>query len=91
MAQFSGIRCDGCEVVKKQSNHWALAEVLDDSTGKHLFFWAWNDELATAPGILHLCGAGCANKVLSRVFHAWQDVPAMAEITADPKDQARPG
>lgn len=79
MARFSGIRCDGCEVEKKESNHWALAKAVDDGGSKSLCFWAWDDGIAATPGILHICGAGCANKVLSKVFHAWQEPVAEAK------------
>lgn len=64
---FSGYKCDECEVVKQVSNHW----VIGRSDAHGIVFRPWSDELATKSEVLHICGPGCAAKVLSKAIEGW--------------------
>ena len=62
-------QCDECGVQKKESNHWVLAFV---NTERALNFWPWSDDV---PDAIHLCGEGCAAKVLSKQVASWKLQP----------------
>ena len=62
-------QCDECGVHKKESNHWVLAEI----DGISMRMTPWDEFIATAPHPpLHLCGEGCAAKVLSKQIASWK-------------------
>jgi hypothetical protein len=65
--KIHGYQCDECGVQKQQSNHWVIARTIDRS----LAFTPWDEHTATSPAAIHLCGSGCAAKVLSKVVHEW--------------------
>jgi hypothetical protein len=56
--------CDMCGDTKRPSNGWWVAMVgpVDD----RLKIGPWNSLTATEEGAVHLCGAGCAHKLLDR-------------------------
>jgi hypothetical protein len=54
--------CDICNITRAQSNHWRLVSI--DSNGFHMH--DWSDSKAKRKGIKHLCGEGCALKMLSK-------------------------
>jgi hypothetical protein len=64
---FSGYKCDECEVMKQVSNHWVIGLI----SGNEILFYPWNDVAADAPQRLHICGPGCAAKVLSKAIEGW--------------------
>lgn len=69
MAVAQKIICDVCETEKKQSNHWILYLRARGST---ISFSPWSDELFRNEATGHLCGAGCASKLLSGDVERWQ-------------------
>lgn len=76
MAQSKIYNCDECGVQKMESNHW----VLFFEANKQLTIVPWQDNLATGAYAVHLCGAGCAAKVLSKQVHEWSLQPVVALV-----------
>jgi hypothetical protein len=68
--KIQAYQCDECGVQKKESNHWVLAFV---STVGGLNFWPWSD--ISDSRAIHLCGEGCAAKVLSKQIASWKLQP----------------
>lgn len=76
MAKFEGFKCDECQTEKKISNHWIIGFVRD----RQINLIPWQDDMARQSGdAIHLCGAGCVAKVVSREIHAWQEPVAEAK------------
>lgn len=59
--KIASYKCDECGVQKQESNHWVICLHRN-----WLEFWPWSEEMAIKSGFLHLCGEGCAAKVLSK-------------------------
>jgi len=67
--------CDECGAVKQQSNHWVLAwssERLGRHVGRHVSFVPWLADATDRDSLIHLCGEGCAAKVLSKAIAGWK-------------------
>ena len=62
--------CDICSVRKEESNHWLF--VVADFEG--IRFYPWINADADEPELKHLCGIGCANKLLSQTVEGWSVV-----------------
>ena len=60
--------CDICGVRKEESNHWLLAYIYPTAVS----FTGWQIE-SIEGGVdeKHLCGIGCANKLLSQTVESW--------------------
>lgn len=69
-------QCDECGVQKKESNHWVIAFVSTDRAN----FYPWAE--GAHPDVLHLCGEGCAAKVLSKQVASWKLQQAREEVKA---------
>jgi hypothetical protein len=67
MAVLRSYQCDECSVTKQESNHWVLIFPRD----RQLNIVPWQDNLASGAYAVHLCGAGCAAKILSKQIHEW--------------------
>ena len=69
---INGYACDICGIEKKESNHWLLAHIYPTD----ISFTDWQVE--TNEGFVkftkHLCGIGCANKLLSQTVESWSAV-----------------
>jgi hypothetical protein len=74
MAGIQTWQCDECGVKKEASNHWVII-MADERTFTMV---PWRDDLASRGRPTHLCGAGCAAKVMSRVIGSWQRASAEA-------------
>lgn len=70
MAATKGYVCDGCGEPRKPSNHWIVALVQ----GTGVAFYVWDDEMLRDGDVAykHLCGAGCASKLLSTTIECWR-------------------
>jgi len=64
MRQPESYTCDACALVRGPGNHWILHFPGDDK--KSPLFTEWNNEEAIISG--HVCGRGCASKLLDRWF-----------------------
>lgn len=73
MAQVKSYQCDECSVTKQESNHWVLIYAHD----RQMNIVPWQDNLARDHRVLHLCGAGCAAKILSKQIHDWSLQPVV--------------
>jgi hypothetical protein len=67
--KIAGYTCDECGVQKQQSNHWLIGLAK-----QWMEFWPWDEVMASRPEYLHLCGEGCAAKVLSKQIASWKEV-----------------
>lgn len=68
-------KCDYCERLKGETNHWWLA--VHNSAprwarnpDKGLLLLPWDEEGAKLPGVKHICSEQCASKALSRFMAA---------------------
>jgi hypothetical protein len=71
-AQGNGMKietyqCELCPAVKQQSNHWLLALVY----GAAVHFYPWDADVPDRDELKHICGQGCAAKLLSQTIEAW--------------------
>lgn len=62
--------CDGCGKIKGDANKWLLGYdfLLLNPKGSDVSFFgvaAWSDNAAYRRGVLHLCGDGCMQKMMS--------------------------
>src|SRR5262249_10601229 len=66
MAQLPNpYRCDGCGVLKGETNHWWYAASTLNAAGvAEWWIRQWNSD-AESPAVIHLCGTECAIKKLS--------------------------
>ena len=71
MPLISQIICDGCQAVKKQTNHWYTLVIKDNEQACLRPMAASPAELfkADAVGIQYLCGRRCVAEALDR----WMD------------------
>ena len=60
-------KCDYCDRLKGETNHWWLAAHKPD---KGLLLTPWDWEGAKLPGVKHICSEQCASKALSRFMAA---------------------
>ena len=70
--------CDICGVRKEESNHWLLALTVHvvfapvEDLGPVVSFHPWDENHVHSFGYMkHLCGIGCANKLLSQTVESW--------------------
>lgn len=61
--------CDSCGTPRTPSNHWLMANIK--YTRIEVMPWE-EGTAATDETILHLCGEGCAAKILSRQVSTWR-------------------
>lgn len=75
MAQQTTYTCDECGKQRGDANHWWLAtflsnvqiEYASDFDREHgMAFAKWSEEGSRQPHAFHLCGNGCATKLLSK-------------------------
>ncbi len=73
MAWTESYHCDVCNKAKSEaSGDWWLAwmdqmQVVPDDTPQPMLKMAgWNLILAHSPGVMHLCGARCAQTLMDR-------------------------
>lgn len=71
MATVTTYRCDVCQKLKGQSNHWFRGLIIDG--GKRFWLHVWDAPMVISPsqGIpegdeVHLCGLGCAMKFMEQ-------------------------
>lgn len=74
MAQTSNYTCDVCGVTRGPENHWLIS--TSNEFGITVYPWAsmlaLTDHAAIDPkDIKHLCGQGCASKLLSQTVEGW--------------------
>jgi len=55
-------RCDYCQNLKGEANHWWLRALNADQ----FVVLAWDPILADADGYEHICSGSCATKALSK-------------------------
>lgn len=60
MSSMSTYLCDVCGKQKESSNHWWIAYV-DGGFG----LWSWDKGFPDKSSAIHLCGEGCAVKMMS--------------------------
>lgn len=68
--KIQSYQCDECGVVKQKSNHWVVGYA--SGAAGAIYFWPWSEDAASGEAI-HLCGAGCAGKVLDRQIAKWKE------------------
>jgi hypothetical protein len=61
--KIASYRCDRCETLKGESNHWWLRLPELDAPGFVLI--AWDDQTAEREKVEHICSQACASKALS--------------------------
>jgi hypothetical protein len=71
MAEVKSYKCDECGVQKMESNHWVVA-LPSPTPARDVYFKAWDEKVIYFKAAIHLCGEGCATKVLSRQIQAWR-------------------
>ena len=79
MRVHSPYRCDYCQNLKGETNHWYLRPVERE----HFRLLRWDPTLADAPGYEHICSESCAIKALSK----WMTQPH-AHVAAQGAAQA---
>jgi hypothetical protein len=70
-------KCDYCLTKKGETNHWWLRDVAHSST---FLLRVWDDGLADADGVEHICSESCASKALSQYMARIQAAPSVALI-----------
>lgn len=69
MSHQPAFHCDVCGKKKEASNHWWIAFQV---TGFGI--WPWDSDLARHENATHLCGEGCAAKLMSK----WMETTSKA-------------
>jgi hypothetical protein len=70
MSQKQVFTCDECGVEKKETNHWVIGFIGEPPDS--VTFVAWSARRAEVKEAIHLCGEGCAGKVLSKAIAGWR-------------------
>lgn len=67
-------QCDECGVQKQESNHWVVGFIWPPGSAP-ISFLPWPDAgpQGNSPNVIHLCGEGCAAKVLSKQIAKWKE------------------
>lgn len=63
-------KCDYCEKLKGESNHWWL--FWTKSEAGFFRFSTWDDVSAEKEGVEHICGQACAGKALAKWMESQQ-------------------
>lgn len=64
-AQAVPYYCDGCGVMRKETNHWFVMFTAKERKGEQrLHVSEWTDAIATLDSSKHICGHRCAHKLL---------------------------
>lgn len=79
MAAISAYVCDVCGVQRGPSNHWLVC----DRDPLSFIISPWNEYVAGSATTKHICGTGCALKLLSSTIDSWDNrKPATIESEA---------
>lgn len=82
MRVHSPYRCDYCQNLKGETNHWWLRP----PDREQFMLLRWDAELADAPGYEHICSESCASRALSK----WMTQPGAhmaSQVAAHPAGQ----